>query len=372
MTVKVVYIDDSILDLSKYEAKFAADFRGKDKFVIEAFNTPKSEGDYGLISEANPELLLVDHNLDIPDENNKVIGISGVTLSTELRKRFSEVPIVLFTRKSVFRIQDYTKIKETLYSIDEIVYKQDVFKVDSPMLEELYKLSIGYGTLRNQASRSWDSLMKLLGASQNDLEPLEEADPPVSYRKGWGAASVASWIRNIVLEFPGILYDQVHAATLLGISKDVFQSSDVQQVFALTKYEGIFEPSDGRWWKSKLLKVAYSMMNKKERELQLRDGFPAALERRTGTAIERAKCVFSGESPADWVCYILKKPVMIKYSLSYKADSRPAVMDEARVSFEAIKTSNDFDEKRVNLLGRELITAIRRMPSPAETVSADQ
>jgi hypothetical protein len=74
--------------------------------------------------------------------------------------------------------------------------------------------------------------------------------------------------------------------------------------------------------------------------------------------------VFSGESPADWVCHILKKPVMIKYSLSYNADDRPTVMDEARVSFEAIRTSNDFDERLVDPLGRELIADIRRMPKP--------
>jgi|GEM_PF-1435095 len=371
MPIKVVYIDDVVQDLLKYKAKFAIDSRAREKFAIEPINTPKSPGDYDRISKANPELLLIDYNLDIPDENNEVIGISGVTLSTELRKRFSEVPIVLFTRKSVFRIQDYTKIKETLCSIDEIVYKQDIFKADSSILEELYKLSAGYKTLRNQSSRSWDALMKLLGASQSDMELLEQAESPVSYGKGWAAASVAAWIRNIVLEFPGILYDQVYASMLLGISKGAFQSENVQETFAPAKYKGIFEPPDGRWWKSKLLNVAYSMMNKKERELPLRDGFPAALERRKETAIERAKCVFSGESPADWVCHVLKKPVMIKYSLSYKADNRPTVMDEARVSFEAIRTSNDFDERHVDPLGRELIPDIRKMPKPAESVSVD-
>jgi hypothetical protein len=193
----------------------------------------------------------------------------------------------------------------------------------------------------------------------------------MAHRQRWVAASVASWIQGIVLEFPGILYDAIHAATFLGISTEVFLSQDVQVAFTPAKYTGIFAPPGGRWWKSKLQTIAYSMLKKKERELPLRYGFPAAWERIKETSIERAKCVFSGETPADWVCCVLKKPVMIKYTLFYKADERPSVMDEARVSFEAIRISNDFDERLVDYLGRELIPEIRKMPKPAESVSAN-
>jgi hypothetical protein len=364
MEVNIVYIDDVSQELRKYEAKFKTDPRAMGKFTIKTFNSPKSRADYDHINGVAPELLLVDFNLDIPDENGKVIGISGVTLSTELRQKFREVPIILFTRKSVFNLQDYTKIRETLSSIDEIIYKQEVFKPDSTILDDLYKLATGYRILRNQTNRSWNDLLKLLGASQSDSELLEQSNPPVVRRQRWAAASVASWIRDIVIRFPGILYDGLHAATFLGVSKEVFLSENIQNAFAPAKYTGIFEPPEGRWWKSKLQAVAYSMMNKKERELLLRHGFPAAWERSKGTSIDRAKCVFSGESSADWVCHILKEPVMIKYSLSYGADDRPAVMDEARVSYEAIRTSNDFDEKLVDPLGKELIADIRRMPKP--------
>ena len=371
MEVNIVYIDDVSQELQKYEAKFTTDPRVTSKFTIKTFNSPKSQADYDHINEAAPELLLVDFNLDIPDESGQVIGISGVTLSTELRQQFREVPIVLFTRKSVFNMQDYAKIRETLSSVDEIVYKQEVFKTDSTILDDLYKLATGYRTLRNQTNRSWSDLLKLLGASQSDSELLEQSNPPVVHRQRWAAASVASWIREIVLRFPGILYDALHAATFLGVSEDVFLSESVQNAFAPAKYTGIFAPPEGRWWKSKLQTVAYSMMNKKERKLPLRHGFPAAWERSKGISIDRAKCVFSGDSPADWVCHILKEPVMIKYSLSYDADDRPTVMDEARVSFEAIRTSNDFDERLVDPLGRELIADIRRMPKPGESSIVD-
>ncbi len=371
MEVNVVYIDDQSHELRKWQAKFTTDSRAAGRFTVKTFNPPKSPADYDRISEAAPELLLLDFNLDIPDENGQVIGISGVTLSTELRQKFREVPIVLFTRKSVFNIQDYTRIRETLSSIDEIVYKQEVFKTDSTTVDDLYNLAIGCRRLRDQTNRSWNDLLRLLGASRSDSDLLEQSNPPVVPRIRWSAAAVASWIRDIVLTFPGILYDALHAATFLGVSKDGFLSESVQSAFAPAKYAGIFAPPEGRWWRSKLQTVAYSMMNKRERELLVRHGFPIAWERSKGVSIDRAKCIFSGESPADWVCHILKEPVMIKYSLSYDADDRPAVMDEARVSFEAVGTSNDFDERRVDALGRELIPAVRRMLKPAGSASAN-
>lgn len=371
MEVNVVYIDDVSEELKKYEAKFTTDPRATGKFTLKTFNSPKLPADYDSINEADPELLLVDFNLDIPDERDQVIGISGVTLGTELRQKFREVPIVLFTRKSVFNIQDFIKIKETLSSIDKIVYKQEIFKIDSTILDDLHKLATGYRALRNQTNRSWSDLLKLLGASQSDSELLEQSNPPVIHRQRWTAASVASWIRDIVLRYPGILYSPVYTATFLGISEDSFLSEGVQNAFTSAKYKGIFAPPEGRWWKSKLQSVAYSMMNKKEKELPLRYGFPAAWERSKGTSVNTANCIFSGEFPADWVCYILEEPVMIKYSLSYSVDIRPAVMDEARVSFEAIRTSNNFDEKLVDPLGRELIADIRRMQKPAESAGVD-
>ena len=364
MEVNAIYIDDVAGELRKYEAKFATDPRAAGRFAVKTFNPPKLPADYARIGDADPNLLLLDFNLDIPDEHGEVIGISGVTLSTELRQKFPEVPIVLFTRKSVFKIQDYTRIRETLSSIDAIVYKQDLFAADSKTFDELYDLATGYGALRNQRNRSWGDLMKLIGASQSDSELLQQSNSPVIHRQRWAAASVACWIRDIVLKFPGILYGPAHAATFLGISKEVFLSESVQNAFVPAKYTSVFATPEGCWWKSKLQTIAYSIMSNTEKELPLRYGFPAAWERSTGISVDRAKCVFSGESPADWVCHILKKPVMIKYSLSYHADNRPTVMDEARVSFEAVRTSNEFDDKLVHPLGRELIADIRRMPKP--------
>ena len=371
MGIRVVYIDDVDSELRKYKAKFEMDERAKGRFIIIAHNSPKSPADYAQIGEANAELLLVDHDLSIPDASGEVIGISGITLTTELRQKFPEIPIVLFTRKSVFKIQDYASIRETLSSIDEIVYKQDVFKRDSTILEDLFQLAVGFKLLRSSKTKGWNDLLRLIGASKTDSDVLSLCDPPIVPRKSLAVAAVAAWVRDVVLRYPGLLYDAVHSATFLGISEKVFLSEPLRNMFKSAEYSGIFVPHEGRWWKSKLQSIAISIMKRKENELPLRVGFPEAWERVKGTRIERSKCVFSGESPAEWVCYILKQPVMIKYSLSYRPDERPGIMDEARVSFEAIRTSNDFDRRLVDPLGRELISEIRKLQKPLEEVGVD-
>ena len=257
MSIKVVYIDDVDTELRKYKSRFELDERTKEKFVIVTHNTPKSSDDYSRIAEENPELLLVDYDLSVPDKNGDVIGFSGITLTTELRQKCPEVPIVLFTRKSVFKLQNYAKINETLSSIDEIIYKQDLFKPDSLTIEKLEQLAIGFSLIRNQKNRGWSELLRLIGASQGETSVLELADPPIVHRKSWAAVPVAKWVRDILLRYPGILYDPVHAATFVGIAEQELFSESIQEFFISAKYTEIFLPSKGRWWKSKLQSIAH-------------------------------------------------------------------------------------------------------------------
>jgi len=361
MKIKTIYIDDDDRELKKYERKFEEDKRAKNRFEIVTINSQKKIGD--LISEVeknNPELILVDFELDIPSpEDDVVIGISGAPLSTALREKFPDIPIVLFTRPTVFKIDQYPP--KVLSSLDEIIYKSDVFKEGGEELYILYELAIGFEKLRNAESKNWIDLLSVIKAPQSDHDSLKLSNPPITSGGEWSVSEAADWIRKTLIKYPGILYDPIHSATFLGISLDAFLSDPTQEFFTKAKYSGVFAPPEGRWWKSKLQEIAESIMDEKEMDLLTCEGFPLSWERTKETKIERSKCVFSGESPAEWVCYILKKPVMIKYSLSYKPDSRPSVMDEARVSFEAIRTSNYVNDDLFDPVGQEMLPEIRKM-----------
>ena len=325
------------------------------------------------IQEKNPELILVDFDLHKPNKKGKKSPISGLTLSTELKQNFQEIPIILFTRRDVFKIGDYSKIDRTISNLlDDIIYKSELFE-QNEKLYSLYTLASGFKALRENRSRKWEDLLKILKAPEDDEDYLKLSNPPITPRdrwsvseavtwiQKWSVSEAAHWIRNILIKYPGILYDPIHSATLLGISVTAFLSDPIQNFFSGAKYSGIFALSEGRWWRSKLRETALSIMNEEEKDLPVREGFPLAWERIENKKIKKSKCVFSGEPFPEWVCCILHKPVMIKYSLRYRVDDRPPVMDEARVPFEAIRTTDKVIDELLDPLGREMLEEIRKM-----------
>lgn len=361
MKIKIIYIDDDKKDLKKYRRKFGEDERTRDRFKIITMKSQNLLEEMGEVKKNNPELILVDFDLSMPDEDKNVNLISGLTLSTELKQNFPEVPIVLFTRIEKFKIEDYSRINRTVFgSLDDVVYKNELF-AQNEKLDSFYTLAIGFKKLRESGSRKWKNLLKILETSEEDEYVLKLSDPPITSESEWSVSEAAYWIRNILIKYPGMLYNAMHSATFLGISEDAFLSNSIQEFFAEAKYSGVFTPPEGRWWKSRLQEIANSIMNEEEMGLPLREGFPLSLERNKGTKIERSRCVYSREFYPETVCYILHKPVKIKYSLSYRADSRPDVMDEARASFEAIRTSNEVNDELFDPLGKEKLENIRKM-----------
>lgn len=359
MRVKTVYIDDDDKELKKWKRKFEDDERSKERFEIIPINSQES----GLIDLLNiiktkkPELILADFDLSKP-KNNVLLGISGTTLSSAIKEKFPDTPIVLFTRKSVFNIERYSR--QVLYSLDDVVYKSDIFQPNRGNLNQIYELAIGFKKLRKIKSSKWDDILKVIKAPQIDHDTLKLSNPPLSLGGNWSVSEVADWARKTLIKYPGILYDQIHSATFLGLSEIEFLSEKTKEIFAKAKYSGVFAPVEGRWWKSELRRIAISKMNKKEKELSFHAGFLSSLARIRKTQVERSKCIYSDETPADWVCYILNKPVKIKYSLAYRVDPRPKVMDEARVSFKAIKTSNEVNDELFDPLGRDMLKQIRK------------
>ena len=359
MKIKTIYIDDEDGELKKYKRKFERDDRAKDIFEMVILNSQKGIG--ALIEDVkneNPELILVDYDLAKP-KDDLLIGMSGAALSTALREEFPEVPIVLFTKIDFLKIQKLNP--KILSSLDETIYKSVILKEDGKNLDILHKLAIGYKELRNAESKTWINLLTIIGAPEIDYDVLKLSEPPTISESGWSVFDAADWIRNILIKYPGILYDPVNSATFLGISEDAFLSDPIQQLFSEAKYSTVFAPREGRWWKSKLQEIAESIMEGHERDLIVRKGFPLAWGRINNNPIERSKCVFCGKSPAEWVCYILKEPVMIECSLRYNPDSRPSIMDEARVSYTAIRTKNEVNDDKFDPIEYDMLQEIRDM-----------
>ncbi len=363
MNINILYIDDQQSDLDRY-GDFIEEcpipdyqFKVQTKVGTNISENPK------ILEEQNPDLIFVDFDFSNVDSANHVLGMNGATLSNLLRQKFPEVPIVLLTRETIEKSRDFPQSKEILACIDEIALKEHLIPPDPKLINCLISLSVGYKSLRACENKNWNNLINLILAPSKSIEFLKKSYP-IEYAKknNWNAFEAAFWIRKILLKYPGIVYNDIFAATYLGISIDSFNKEEVKSFFSPALYQGIFVGEQELWWKTTLNDIVYEKMNDIERNLPLRKGFVKCWERTFGIILNPSVCNYKNDSPADTVCCLLNTPVMLKYSLRYFLDPRPDVMDEPRISFKAIQTRNDVNFDLFDEIGIDIIKERKLKP----------
>lgn len=374
---KVVFIDDQATgeDLLRYAERLSRSHSLECQLML----PPKLDDMDGFLNEPF-DLFLIDYELRTAQADGTKVAYRGSTLATEIRDRRPDFPIVLVTRTGILKQlvrQTRRQLTERNQLWDEIILKSDIDEQLEETVFLLDSLSTGFRLLREVGDKNWQSLVTLLGAESDEANLLREAAPPTVKSEDlpeeiapplaegtWIVTDAANWIRKVVLEFPGILYDPLNAATRLGISVDSFKNATLQELFGPASYAGVFAPLDGRWWKGRLLQIAQEFTRKNGFNGPTNQVFTQAFNKASGVALDPAICIWDHTPIADWVCYLLNEPVKIKHSLRYYPDRRPTVMDSARVSFRAIQESNEFDEELLDAQGLELLEVIRRQPSP--------
>jgi len=356
--IKIGYVDDEVDKIltgaEHYRKQLLSEAIG-----CELISPPKWE-ELDKLCNKEFDLFLIDYELDRVQSDNKRVDYRGTTLTAEIRARLPDYPIVLITRESIL---DKQQLVEYMQTYDELIFKSALDKKPNDTQQSLTSLANGFSALRNITDKKWKSLVKLLGADDEEADFLREAAPPLT--KGeWILAEAAHWVRNVVLKFPGILYDPIHAATRLGISLDSFRNNKVQETIEPARYTGIFAPSEGRWWKGRLFRAAKKLAIEEEVNGPINQVFAKAFHKRYDIKLSPAICVWDRTPIADWVCYLLREPVKLKNSLRYYPGSRPSIMDGTRVSFRAIRESNAFEEELLDSEGIKLREKIENLPEP--------
>jgi hypothetical protein len=327
---------------------------------------PPTWDELGSLIESPPDLFLIDYELSLVQPDGKKAAYQGTTLAAEIRDRLPDCPIVLLTRQSILKElspERKRQLNERMQMCDELMYKSTLDDNLEEIQQLLLSIAEGFCMLSNIKERTWEPLIKTLGADQEEAELLGEAAPPL--QKGeWFVTGIAHWIRNVVLGFPGILYDAVYAATRLGISEESFWTSEMQELMRPARYTGVFSRSEARWWKGRLLRIARELTTAGEIRGPVKQSFSKAFHKSYGFELSPAVCVWDHSSDVDWVCHILHEPVKIGNSLRYYPDNRPSVMDDARVSFRAIRESDLFNEELLDTEGFELLEEIWGLPEP--------
>ncbi len=358
--VKAVLIEDSQPDLDdvRIELEAAGQLAVVGIIYKGLFETIRQ------VTAAKPDVILVDFRLVKGKHPQNVEPTQGSTLAALFKEkaRMPDTPVFLVSEGSLSQKDPLLHIKAEPRFFDDLLIKGEIQKDPRAAVERIRAVVAGYGRLSSVSKRTRKTLMDLLGAGEAELDSLMKSEPPAALATGdaWDVTEVAQWIRHTLMGYPGVLYDDLTAACFLGLSLDSFRSKNIAGFFEEASYTGPFCEEEARWWKARLLAKATSYLTDAG-EAGPPMAFGQTWRRKRRLRITLSRCNSSGEEPADCVCCLLREAVRREYSLPYVPDGRPAVMDEARVSFKAIRQPHrDFDPGLVAADARPLVRGIQK------------
>lgn len=353
MTTRVLYIDDEISEPGRAAQYIRSKLEAPGKFEIQLELPPKRLP--GLTDL--PEALLIDLDLTTAVVDGETINYFGSTLASEMRMRHPACPIVLITKPNILtEYKSQIQMLEDSIDVDLILDKDEVIKNPGETRAQITSLAVGFQALGSIEQHDWQAVLDLMQANPEEANLLREAASPI---KDWTIPQVARWIRKVVMGYPGILYEELTSATRLGINVEAFQDQTLQETLKSAKYKGIFSNQGKHWWRNRLYQIAQKLILQHDLKGPVHSIFNKAFYQEYSIQLAPSICVYDNKPVADWVCYVLKKPVKLKHSIPYYPDSRPDVMDQARVSFTAIDESPEFDERLVDADSYELVVKER-------------
>jgi hypothetical protein len=149
----------------------------------------------------------------------------------------------------------------------------------------------------------------LYGAGEQDalqelLPYYKSATSDTSAIKARYHRVLGNWLYSSILRFPGILVNEVAAASYLGIAVRDFTEKPVQKLFEKAVYLGPFADCGKWWWRRELDKIIAAA--------KCRTGFEYAKKR--GRQVRPCRCSEENHPQAGYYCMIRQKPVCEKHS----------------------------------------------------------
>jgi len=354
-TVHAVLIEDSDTDLRD----ICLELGERGRLAMEGVLYQSPDKTIRAVIAARPDVILVDFRLVKNPGMIEVMPTQGSTLAALFKEqaRLPNTPVFLVSHGSLARKDPLLHIKARPSFFDGLLIKEEIQVDPSAAANKIRSVVMGYRRLVAKRSRTQKALSDLLGASGAEFDLLMRSEPPATLVAGkpWDVTEVAQWIRHTLMAYPGVFYDDLTAACFLGLSVDSFKSRSIAGYFVDSRYTGPFCDEEHRWWRARLLSKATAYLMEMG-EVGSPVSFGQTWKGKHHGKVALSHCNSSGEEPADCVCHLLHEPVKREYSLPYRPDRRPAVMDEARVSYRAVREARGgFDPDLVAPDARSLI-----------------
>ncbi len=204
-----------------------------------------------------PNLIMLDHNFsNVP---HRPFELQGSALAHLLRIRLPNIPIVCVSGQT---------IQSDEFSIEDISEYTDMFEVNTlntaENLERLFAIAKDFPKLCFESKAAVrGALIVLLKTPIIDRESLlrvlpEEIEDTVIH--GSSPHRIARWLLNVFMKRPGFLFDELEAATFVGLKESAFRDK-ASSIFASARYEGPFATdSKPLWWASAMIDALYCSM----------------------------------------------------------------------------------------------------------------
>jgi hypothetical protein len=161
--------------------------------------------DFSDLPHEFPDAFLVDMDLSRAAGNGKPVSYFGSTLAAELRMRNPSCPLFLVTREHVNGLKE--NLLEERVVVDHVVLKETLIREPEKQRAQMISLIEGFQTLQSVAHEPWHAVLERLGADEEEAHLLREAGPPFNGLR-WTIPQTARWLRNVLMGYPGILYDE--------------------------------------------------------------------------------------------------------------------------------------------------------------------
>ena len=203
-----------------------------------------------VLSKKMPDLILMDHKLADVEEGG---FRTGSTAAEIMRERWPECPIICVTGVSSKDVDTHQKL----------IY-EDVFEIEqlSDHYSSLMAIAQSFKGLRNNRPQNINDLLERLDTPDDDKVRLRDVIPNGlkkvdDYEDASSPLMISRWVRHVLMEKPGFLYDRLWTATLLGVNENGFRK--IETLFEKAKYTGIFaDDGNERWWQTSVREILFS------------------------------------------------------------------------------------------------------------------
>ncbi|MEW8287221.1 MAG: hypothetical protein AB2697_14630 [Candidatus Thiodiazotropha endolucinida] len=277
--INIWWVDDDFLDSSRDNYRVLRLYEKDNRLAIVGYPPLEFEKVLENTKKA-PELFLIDYKLnEIENSEGKKYAYTGTGLVGRIRDKFPEHPIYM-----VSRILEKRHLIEDVDLFDRLLMHESLTAREKTAKEILINDALDYQKIRRIRNRhSIKPILNLLSIPKGETKDFEEllpeqlkggiGDPTVHSSTGnieftyqlSGAIRFARWTKRNLLLRPGPLYDDLYAATFLGMTEKYFVKSFIDKYTsfdnkATALYSGIFSNSSDKrlWWKGELTKYVLS------------------------------------------------------------------------------------------------------------------